>query len=86
MGGNDGPSSLAIHSTTPARDCDRAHGCLAVCDGGQFLAEAARAQNEFRLIGLDETRQQVFGERRINQRGRVAGRRRRKKTDRSFRN
>ncbi len=62
----------------------QAHRRLAACHVGQFLGRAARAQDEFRLIRLDKTRHQVFRQRRINQRGRVARRRRRKKTDDRF--
>ena len=76
--------SLAIHSTTPAPDCAEPTVALSFMASGSFSAEPRGAQNEFGLIRFDETRHQVFRERRINQRGRMAGRRRGKKADDRF--
>ena len=65
QGGVDGRKRRSAVPRDPFDDARaglrRAHGCLVVCDVGQFLARAARPQNEFRLIRLDETRQHVFG-------------------------
>ena len=86
MGGKDGSLSLAIHSTAPRAEWRRAHGRLVVHGVGECLGGAARPQNEFRLIGFDETRHQAFRQRRIDQRGGVTGRRRCKKADDRFAN
>ncbi len=81
---DDGPSSLAIHSMTPARLSSELEVPRTVCDGAHFFAKVARPKNDFRLIGLDQTRQHVFGGRGIDQRGRVAGGGRGKQTDQCF--
>ena len=51
----------------------------------ELFARAARPKDEFRLIGFDKTLHQVFGQRRIDQRSRMAGRGPREKTDDRFR-
>ena len=53
-------------------------------DSAQFFAKIARPEDEVRLVGFDETFQNVFRRRRIDQRGRVTGRGRGKQTDQCF--
>ena len=71
MGGNAETVSLAIHLTTTAPDCAEPTVALSLAASGSFSNEPRGPRIGFRLIRLDQARKHVFGNRGINQRGRM---------------